>query len=93
MVLQRHELHSCFLCPSLVSGILVRKANDPSPNTSRAPSYSMALTERRTVSGSVIVPELPTSYPPRQVSAGIDSYTQQPLPDLPKNEKVVIVDD
>ena len=73
--------------------IVVRKAKDPSPNTSRAPSYSKALGERRTASGSLIVPDLPIHTPPRQVSSGIDSYTQQPLADLPETDKIVVVDD
>ena len=73
--------------------IVVRKAKDPSPNTSRAPSYSKALSERRTASGRLVVPDLPMHTPPRQVSSGIDSYTQQPLTDLPETDKIVIVDE
>ena len=73
--------------------VIVRKASDPSPNTSRAPSYSNALIERRTASGNLIVSDLPIHTPPRQVSSGIDSYTQQPLADLPETDKIIISDD
>ncbi|KAL8859772.1 MAG: hypothetical protein Q9178_003887 [Gyalolechia marmorata] len=73
--------------------IVVRKAQDPSPNTSRAPSYSMALVERRKVSGPLTVPELPIHAPPDKISSGIDTFSMQPLEDLPETEKVVIADD
>lgn len=41
--------------------VSVRKTDDPSPNSSRAPSYSIALAARRAASSgsSVQVPEIP----------------------------------
>jgi hypothetical protein len=52
--------------------ISVRKNDDPSPSTSRTPSYSMALIQRRSASGQLSVPDIPIHTPPRQVSSGLD---------------------
>lgn len=72
--------------------ISVRKINDPSPNSSRAPSYSMALAARRAASAgsSIRVPEIPLMAAARQVSSGMDVVLGTPLASLPENEKVVI---
>ena len=72
--------------------ISVRKISDPSPNSSRAPSYSTALAARRAASSgsSLRVPEIPLITAARSVSSGIDVVLRTPLADLPEDEKVVI---
>lgn len=70
--------------------ITVRKSDEASPNTSRAPSYSQALTQRRQVSGGLQVPSIPITEPPRQVSSGLDAVEMEPIADLPEHEKVLI---
>lgn len=73
--------------------ITVRKNDDPSPNTSRAPSYSAALTQRRSASGELSAPEIPIHTPPRNVSLGLDPVHLEPVADLPEEEKVIVVND
>lgn len=63
--------------------ITVRKIDDPSPNSSRAPSYSKALSQRRLASGTLIVPDIPVHTPPRNVSAHLDPVSLEPIDDLP----------
>ena len=72
--------------------VSVRKTDDPSPNSSRAPSYSIALAARRAASSgsSVQVPEIPLIAAAHQVSSGMDVVLRTPLADLPEDEKVVI---
>lgn len=73
--------------------ITIRKTNDPSPNPSRAPSYSKALSQRRSASGSLTVPDIPIHTPPRNVSTRLDPINLEPIADLPESEKVVILPD
>ncbi len=70
--------------------ITVRKIDDPSPSSSRAPSYSQALSQRRSASGTLTVPDIPIHTPPRNVSSGHDPSTLDPIADLPEDEKVII---
>ncbi len=73
--------------------IIVRKVNDPSPNSSRAPSYSKALSQRRSASGKLSVPDIPIHTPSRNISFGQDPVHLEPIIDLPEHEKVILVND
>ena len=70
--------------------IIVRDIKDPSPNSSRAPSYSLSLSERRTASGQFPAPDLPILSPVRHTSGGVDPSSLEPLAELPENEKVTV---
>ena len=73
--------------------ITVRKIDDPSPNSSRAPSYSKAMSQRRSASGNLTVPDIPVHTPPRNVSARLDPVSLEPIADLPEDQKVVLLSD
>ncbi len=73
--------------------ITVRKIDDPSPNSSRAPSYSKALSQRRSASGNLTVPDIPIHTPPRNISARLDIVSLEPIADMPESEKVIILPD
>ena len=66
-------------------------SDDPSPNSSRAPSYSKALSQRRSASGNLTVPDIPIHTHPRKVSARIDPVSMEPTANLPENKKVIIL--
>ncbi|KAL8648840.1 MAG: hypothetical protein Q9210_004755, partial [Variospora velana] len=70
--------------------IIVRDVKDPSPNSSRAPSYSLSFRERRTASGPYTVPDLPILNPVRHTSGGINLGSLESLDELPENEKVTL---
>ncbi len=53
----------------------------------------MALTTRRSASGSLVVPDIPIQTTPRKISAGLDPVTLEPMVDLPEEEKVTTVED
>lgn len=73
--------------------ITIRNINNPSPNSSRAPTYSKALSQRRSASGNLTVPDLPIHTPPRNVSAHLNPISLEPIADTPENEKVIILPD
>ncbi|KAI2625707.1 hypothetical protein GGR54DRAFT_592678 [Hypoxylon sp. NC1633] len=63
--------------------IIIRKAGDPSPNTSRSASHDNSLAERRKVSASrgLLVPELFIQPTVRHVSGSMDINTLEPIDD------------
>ena len=58
--------------------IIVRKINDPSPNSHGAPSYSKALFLRRSASRNLIGPDIPIHTPPRAISPRLDPVNLEP---------------
>lgn len=67
----------------------VRSKDDPSPNSTRTPSHSASLAQRRQVSRSKI-PEVMLRGPLRHVSHDLDVATLAPIQDLPDSDKVVL---
>lgn len=63
--------------------IMIRGVNEPSPNSSRAPSHQNSLAERRKVSASrgVLSPELFIQPKHRHVSGATDISTLEPILD------------
>ncbi|KAI1324074.1 hypothetical protein F5Y16DRAFT_412257 [Xylariaceae sp. FL0255] len=61
--------------------IIIRAVDEPSPNTSHAPSHHSSLSERRKVSGrrGLLSPELFIQPSARNISGGIDIYTMDTL--------------
>ena len=74
--------------PSVI--ITVRKADDPSPNSSRAPSYALSLSQRRIASGELSVSETPIHTRPRHVSSGLGPVLMEPIAEL-RDEGIVII--
>jgi hypothetical protein len=70
--------------------VLIRDANDPSPNTSRAPSYNNSFAERRKVSRGKIIPEIFIQPPVRHASGSMDVSTMERIDDVPEFEKVTL---
>ena len=88
-----HGTWQLYCVKDKVVTITVRKINDPSPSTSRAPSYSQALHQRRIASGGLPVPEIPLHAPPQRISSTQDPVLMMPIGDLPEEDKVIIVTD
>ena len=86
-ILATHQLY-CRNDP--VVTITVRYADDPSPNSSRAPSHQSSLAERRKVSRGKIVPELFLRNPVRHTSGEVDLNTLEAIQDVPDEDKVTI---
>jgi hypothetical protein len=70
--------------------ILIRDANEPSPNTSRAPSHSNSYAERRKVSRGKIIPEIFIQPRVRHDSGSMDVSTLERIDDIPEFEKVTL---
>lgn len=70
--------------------ILIRGADEPSPNSSQAPSHQNSLADRRKVSRGKVVPEIFIRQPVRHTSGGIDLNTLDSIQDLPDDNKVTI---
>ncbi|KFY25204.1 hypothetical protein V491_01873 [Pseudogymnoascus sp. VKM F-3775] len=68
--------------------ILIRGIDEPSPNTSRAPSHQNSLAERRKVSRGALVPEIFIQPPPRHASGIVDVSTMEKIED--ESEMVTI---
>jgi hypothetical protein len=70
--------------------IHIRPAADPSPNTSKAPSHSASLAERRKVSGRRTVSDIFTRSPLEHVTSGLDATSLEPIKNLKEGDKVTI---
>ena len=51
------------------------------------------MSQRRSASGNLTVPDIPIHTPPRNVSARLDPVNLEPIADLPEHEKVIILPD
>jgi hypothetical protein len=70
--------------------ILIRAADDLSPNTSRAPSHQNSLAERRKISRGKVVPEIFIQPKVRHASGSMDVSTMEPIADVAESEKVTL---
>lgn len=70
--------------------VQIRRRQDVSPNTKRAPSHEHSLAERRKVSGGRIVSDIVTRSPLPNVTDNIDLGTFDPVSSIPDPEKVVL---
>lgn len=61
--------------------ITIRKVNEPSPNSSRAPSHQQILAERRTVSNGKPVPKLTQQRPIEHSEEAVDEITFETITD------------
>lgn len=88
-----HGTWQLYCTQDAVITITVRKAKDPSPNSSRAPSYGQSLSKRRAASGNRFVPDIPLPQAPDEIISHFDAALQSPASDLAEDEKVVLVRD
>ena len=70
--------------------VLIRAAEDLSPNTSRAPSHQSSLAERRKISGGRIVSDIFIQPKIRHISGSTDVITMAPIADIGESEKVTL---
>jgi hypothetical protein len=70
--------------------VLIRAAEDLSPNTSRAPSHQSSLAERRKISGRRIVSEIFIQPKIRHISGSTDASTMAPIADIGESGKVTL---
>lgn len=70
--------------------VIIRLADDPSPNSSQCPSAPNSLRERRRISGRQTLRNVDIRTPSQAQTKNIDAETLRPISELPASEKIIL---